>query len=108
MGHQLTVGPTFLVLLRARTAAWLPLETSVLVDPDDHRTAWAGVEIDGVFRSLDEGETWTHVEASLYDPDVHAMTIAGTRPKRVFASTIREVFASVYLGEQKALYQEPS
>ena len=76
-----------------------PLVTSVMVDPDDHRIVWAGVEIDGVFRSLDAGETWTHVEAGLYDPDIHAMAIAATRPKRVFASTAREMFASLDMGE---------
>jgi len=76
-----------------------PFVTSVMVDPDDHRTVWAGVEIDGVFRSLDGGDTWTHVEAGLYDPDIHAMTIAATQPKRVYASTAREVFASNNMGE---------
>jgi hypothetical protein len=65
-----------------------PFVTSVLVDPDDHRTVWVGVEIDGVFRSLDGGDTWAHVETGLYDPDIHAMTIAGTTPKRVYASTV--------------------
>lgn len=76
-----------------------PFVTSVLVDPDDHRTVWAGVEIDGVFRSLDGGDTWTHVETGLYDPDIHAMTIAATHPKRVYVSTAREVFASMNQGE---------
>jgi photosystem II stability/assembly factor-like uncharacterized protein len=76
-----------------------PFVTSVMVDPDDHRMVWAGVEIDGVFRSLDGGDTWTHVETGLYDPDIHAMTIAATQPKRVYASTAREVFASNNMGE---------
>ena len=76
-----------------------PFVTSLIVDADDHLTVWAGVEIDGVFRSLDGGDTWTHVEAGLYDPDIHAMTIARTQPKRVFASTAREVFSSKDRGE---------
>ncbi len=76
-----------------------PFVTSVMVDPDDHRMVWAGVEIDGVFRSLDGGDTWTHVETGLYDPDIHAMTIAGTKPKRVYASTAGEMFASINMGE---------
>jgi photosystem II stability/assembly factor-like uncharacterized protein len=76
-----------------------PFVTSVLVDPDDHHTVWAGVEIDGVFRSLDGGETWAHVEGGLYDPDIHAMTVAATKPKRVFASTARELFTSVDVGQ---------
>jgi hypothetical protein len=67
-----------------------PIETAQ-VDPDDHRMVWAGVEIDGVFRSLDGGDTWTHLETGLYDPDIHAVTIAATQPKRLCASTAREV-----------------
>lgn len=76
-----------------------PFVTSVMVDPQDPRTVWAGVEIDGVFRSLDGGDTWTHVETGLYDPDIHAMAIAVTQPQRVFASTAREMFATVDRGE---------
>jgi photosystem II stability/assembly factor-like uncharacterized protein len=76
-----------------------PFVTSVLVDPEDHRLVWVGVEIDGVFRSQDSGETWTHVETGLYDPDIHAMTIAASHPKRVFASTAREMFTSADRGE---------
>ncbi len=76
-----------------------PFVTSVIVDPDDHRMVWAGVEIDGVFRSLDGGDTWTHLETGLYDPDIHAVTIAATQPKRLYASTAREVFTSSNLGE---------
>lgn len=77
-----------------------PFVTSVVVDPTDHRVVWAGVEIDGVFRSLDGGETWTHVEAGLYDPDIHAMAVATSRPTRVFASTARELFASDDMGDK--------
>jgi photosystem II stability/assembly factor-like uncharacterized protein len=76
-----------------------PFVTSVIVDPDDHRIVWAGVEIDGVFRSTDGGDTWMHLETGLYDPDIHAVTIAATQPKRVFASTAREMFTSNDLGE---------
>jgi photosystem II stability/assembly factor-like uncharacterized protein len=76
-----------------------PFVTSLVVDPDDHRIVWAGVEIDGVFRSLDGGDTWTHLDGGLYDPDIHAVTIARTQPKRLFASTAREVFASTDLGD---------
>lgn len=76
-----------------------PFVTSLVVDPDDHRIVWAGVEIDGVFRSRDGGDTWTHLEAGLYDPDIHAVTIAATEPKRLYASTAREVFTSTDLGD---------
>jgi photosystem II stability/assembly factor-like uncharacterized protein len=77
----------------------VPFVTSVVVDPDDHRIVWAGVEIDGVFRSVDGGDTWTQQKTGLYDPDIHALSIAATQPKRLFASTAREVFISDNLGD---------
>jgi len=77
----------------------VPFVTSLVVDPDDHRTVWAGVEIDGVFRSVDGGDTWTHLKTGLYDPDIHAVAIAKTQPKRLYASTAREVFISDNLGD---------
>jgi photosystem II stability/assembly factor-like uncharacterized protein len=76
-----------------------PFVTGIVVDPDDHRTVWAGVEIDGVFRSRDGGDSWTHLDGGLDDPDIHAVTVAATEPKRLYASTAREVFASDDLGD---------
>jgi photosystem II stability/assembly factor-like uncharacterized protein len=76
-----------------------PFVTGIVVDPDDHHAVWAGVEIDGVFRSMDGGDSWSHVETGLYDPDIHAMAVTAGQPKRVFASTAREMFASVDRGE---------
>ena len=77
----------------------VPFVTAVMVDPDDHRVVFAGVEIDGVFRSRDGGDTWTRMKEGLYDPDVHAMAIARTTPKRILTSTNGELFVSSDLGE---------
>lgn len=71
-----------------------PFVTSVLVDPADHDTIWAGVEIDGVFRSTDGGDTWTSLRKGMHDLDVHDMTLAATRPPRLFVSTAGEMFLS--------------
>jgi len=76
-----------------------PFVTAVMVDPDDHRVVFAGVEIDGVFRSLDGGDTWARMKEGLYDPDVHAMAIARSTPKRILTSTNGEMFTSTDLGE---------
>src|ERR1043166_1742580 len=73
-----------------------------MLDPDDHRVVFVGVEIDGVYRSTDGGDTWAHLEKGLYDPDVHAMAIACTSPKRVLLSTNREMFWSTDMGESWA------
>jgi photosystem II stability/assembly factor-like uncharacterized protein len=77
----------------------IPFVTGIVVDPDDHRIVWAGVEIDGVFRSMDGGDSWAHMKTGLYDPDIHAMAVAATQPKRLYASTAREVFTSTNLGD---------
>lgn len=76
-----------------------PFVTGLVVDPDDHRVVWAGVEIDGVFRSMDGGDSWTRLTTGLYDPDIHSVTLAATQPKRLYASTAREVFISDNLGD---------
>jgi photosystem II stability/assembly factor-like uncharacterized protein len=57
------------------------------------------VEIDGVFRSLDGGDTWTRVVRGLHDPDVHDMAVAPSGPPRAFVSTNGEVFWSADRGE---------
>src|SRR5262249_44358169 len=71
----------------------IPRVTALTVDPSDHRMVWAGVEVDGVRRSRDGGETWTRI-AGVTDPDIHdtAVSIHGT--KTVLTSTPREIFAS--------------
>ena len=85
--------------IAAECSIGTPFVTAIVVDPDDRRRVWAGVEIDGVYRSEDGGDTWTHLTAGLYDPDIHAVAIAATEPKRLYASTARELFVSDNLGD---------
>ena len=57
---------------------WPPRTTVMVVDPRDHRTVWAGAEVDGVHRSLDGGDTWERRAAlgpELFYNDVHCMGI---------------------------------
>ena len=85
-----------------------PRVLSMAVDPTDHRVVWAGVEVDGVRRSLDGGETWETTGAAvtpgkigrqLNDPDIHGIAVSSASPTTVFVSTPREVFASTDRGE---------
>ena len=76
-----------------------PRVTALVVDPSDHRNVWAGIEVDGVRRSLDGGDTWTRIEGGLDDPDIHDMAISVAEPKTVFTATSWEVFASTDTGE---------
>ncbi len=49
--------------------------TTLLADPTDRQTVWAGVEIDGIFRSRDAGKTWQPVGTGLSSRDIHALAI---------------------------------
>jgi photosystem II stability/assembly factor-like uncharacterized protein len=76
-----------------------PPRVNVLrVDPDDQRIIWAGIEADGVRRSMDGGDTWTTVMSEFND-DIHSIAILPTNPKTVLVSTPWEVFISKDNGE---------
>jgi photosystem II stability/assembly factor-like uncharacterized protein len=77
----------------------VPRVTALTVDPSDHRIVWAGVEVDGVRRSLDGGASWTRVKGGLDDPDIHDMTVVVNGGKTVLTTTPREIFASTDAGE---------
>ena len=67
--------------------------TMLMVDPHDRRTVWAGVGVDGVYRSLDCGDTWTHVQGGVR-PDIHGMAISPGESNEVLAGTPREIYAT--------------
>ncbi len=77
----------------------LPRVTALEVDASDHNIVWAGVEVDGVQRSLDGGDTWTRINGGLTDPDIHGMAISPGSTKPLLTSTPREVFTSIDTGE---------
>src|SRR5947209_7679269 len=65
--------------------------TTLVADGLDPESVWAGVEIDGLYRSRDEGRTWRKVNAQgLSSQDIHAVAVippANGRPKRLLAAT---------------------
>jgi photosystem II stability/assembly factor-like uncharacterized protein len=77
----------------------VPRVTALSVDPSDHRMVFAGVEVDGVRRSRDGGESWTRVAGGLNDPDIHDTAVMVNGAKTVLTSTPREIFASTDGGE---------
>ena len=77
----------------------IPRVTALAVDPGDHRIVWAGVEVDGVRRSLDGGDTWTRIANGVDDPDIHDMTVNVNGAKTVLTTTPREIYASTDTGE---------
>ena len=78
----------------------VPRITALTVDPADSHIVWAGVEVDGVRRSLDGGETWMRITGGLNDPDIHDVAVRPAVPgETVLTSTPREIFASTDNGE---------
>lgn len=58
--------------------------TQILFDPGDRAAVWAGVEIDGAWRSTDGGERWERVSKGLVTEDIHGF---GMAKGRLFATT---------------------
>jgi photosystem II stability/assembly factor-like uncharacterized protein len=62
--------------------------TALCADPDDAQTIWAGVEIDGVYRSPDGGKNWQAIGTGLSSADIHALVCVRGR---LIASTNNDV-----------------
>ncbi|MGH7100033.1 MAG: WD40/YVTN/BNR-like repeat-containing protein [Stellaceae bacterium] len=77
----------------------VPRVTALAVDPADSRIVWAGIEVDGVRRSRDGGDSWTRIAGGLDDPDIHDIACVNNGSKTVLTSTPREIFASTDTGE---------
>jgi photosystem II stability/assembly factor-like uncharacterized protein len=70
--------------------------TSLCAHPHDPNTLWAGVEIDGMYRSRDAGNTWQSVGTGLSSQDIHDIKFTNGR---LIASTNNDVNVSTDEGE---------
>ena len=77
----------------------VPRVTALAVDPSDSKTVWAGIEVDGVRRSLDGGDSWDRIAGGLDEPDIHDIGVNINGGKRVLTTTPREIFASTDAGK---------
>ena len=73
--------------------------TCLLADPDEPETIWAGVEIDGVWRSRDAGESWQRLSTGLSSTDIHGLAIVPGTPRKIFATTNNDLNLSLDEGE---------
>ncbi len=69
--------------------------TCLLADPEEPETIWAGVEIDGVWRSRDMGESWERLSTGLSSTDIHGLAIVPGTPRTVFATTNNDLNLSL-------------
>ena len=72
----------------------IPRVTALVVDPLEYSHVWAGIEVDGVRRSRDGGDTWESVTGGINDLDIHDLAITVGPPKTLLTITPREVFSS--------------
>ncbi|HVZ51913.1 MAG TPA: hypothetical protein VG986_08105 [Pseudolabrys sp.] len=62
--------------------------TSMMFDPADRNTIWAGIEIDAVHRSQDGGRSWTRLGEGLISDDIHDLAIIDHNGgRKIFATT---------------------
>ena len=61
--------------------------TQILFDPKDRNLAWAGVEIDSLWRSTDGGERWERVTQGLENDDIHGLAVTHHGGRKLFATT---------------------
>ena len=80
-------------------AVGIPRFTGIAVDPTDHKNVWAGIEVDGVRRSTDGGDTWTEVPGALNNLDSHDIVVTDGLPKTVISVGNDELFTSTDNGE---------
>ena len=65
--------------------------------PGDPDLLYAGIEVGGIVRSRDGGESWQQLHGT--DPDVHLVNSAVARPNTVYAATQRGPYRSNDQGE---------
>jgi photosystem II stability/assembly factor-like uncharacterized protein len=73
----------------------VPRPTGISIDPTDHKNVWVGLEVDGVRRSADGGETWAKVNGAIPNLDVHSVLVIAGPPKAVFTVVNDDVWRTV-------------
>jgi photosystem II stability/assembly factor-like uncharacterized protein len=92
--------PLDLDLATSCPAVEVPRVTQIVFDPRDRDLVWAGIEIDGVWRSEDGGKTFQKQVQGLDTEDIHGLEVAYQHGQRwVFAVTNRGLFASLDAGQ---------
>ena len=88
----------------------VPRTTVMMVDPRDRRTIWAGIEVDGVYKSLDGGDTWVHLPELGPDPfhgDIHSMAINPGQTTSVYATSPFGIATTTDEGESWQYHEFP-
>jgi photosystem II stability/assembly factor-like uncharacterized protein len=81
--------------------------TQILFDPLDDKTIWVTVEIGGIHRSTDGGESWTLLKRGLLSTDIHGILVTqdGGGKRLMMATTNRGLHYSHDAGETWSFVQ---
>ena len=88
----------------------IPRTTNIIVDPRDRRTVWAGIEVDGVYKSLDGGDSWIQLPELGPDPshgDIHGMVISPGPITSIYATSPLGIATSTDEGESWDQHEFP-
>lgn len=69
----------------------VPRVTTVIIDPEDGQTVYAGIEIDGMRISNDGGENWLSGNEGLSSLDIHGLAVIPGNPKTLVAGTNNDI-----------------
>ncbi|MBV9595508.1 MAG: hypothetical protein JOZ87_01505 [Chloroflexi bacterium] len=75
-------------------AVGVPRVTDIAIDPTEPRKLWASIEVDGMRRSTDGGESWQRIDGGITNPDGHAAAVTAGPPRSVFLTVNNEIFIS--------------
>lgn len=75
-------------------AVGVPRVTGIAIDPENRQDIWVGLEVDGVRRSTDGGDTWQKLDGAIPNPDVHNVAVAAGPPKTVVVLVNDDVYTS--------------
>ncbi len=81
----------------------VPRVLALAVDASDHNVVWAGVEVGGICRSLDGGDTWTRIAGGLMDElDIHDVKAVPGKPGSAVVTIPNELCLSTDVGQSWA------
>ena len=69
-----------------RSRAWTRV-TQIVIEPDDPRRIWVGVEIDGLWFSGDGGATWERRDDGFISADIHGIALVTNGGTAMLAAT---------------------
>ena len=75
----------------------VPRTTSVTIDPTNTNNIWMSIEVDGIRRSVDRGDTWTRVDVK--NTDGHDIKISVGEPHTVLIMTNTDLYTSTDDGD---------